>query len=374
MAKNKILFISRAYPPILGGIENQNYGIAQALAKITPTKIIANKRGKKFLPVFLPWLAIYGLLILSRHDVVLVGDGVLSPLCHWFKLFFPKKKYISIIHGLDITFAYKKSALGKIYRTINIPAIKKLDKLIMVGNETVEQAVKIGIQKKRCVFIPNGLDLERTDTNASRSDLEKVLGMNLEGKKVIFRGGRFVRHKGVEWFVRQVMPKLSGNYILVAAGGGVAAKTAGDENDYPNCQKAVRELGLEKRVKLILNIPQPDMNILLNTCDLYISPNVKVPGSMEGFGITAIEGAACSRVVLASDLEGLKDAIKDGENGFLLPWGNAEAWINKTKEILENDNFRIEFGKKAREYIQNNFTWDRISRKYLEEIEKTINA
>ncbi len=47
-----ILFISRAYPPIIGGIENQNYGIAKSLSKIAPVKIIANKRGKKFLPFF----------------------------------------------------------------------------------------------------------------------------------------------------------------------------------------------------------------------------------------------------------------------------------------------------------------------------------
>ncbi|HAI74257.1 MAG TPA: hypothetical protein DCS28_02600 [Candidatus Moranbacteria bacterium] len=370
--KPRILFISRAYPPVWGGIEMQNYGIANALSKIAETKIIANKCGKKLLPVFLPWTVLKSLFLLFNYDVALFGDGVLAPIGVFLKFFYPKKKFISIIHGLDITFAYKKSLLGKIYRTINIPSLKKLDKLIMVGNETISQAIKFGIPKEKCVFISNGLDMDEIRADHTRSDLEKLLGMNLDGKKIMFRGGRIVKHKGVEWFIGNVMPKLTDNYILVAAGGAVAVKTAGDKNNYPACVKTVKELGLENRVKFFINLPRRDMKILFNTCDVFIQPNIKIPGSMEGFGITAIEGAACGRVVLASNIEGLKDAVLDGKNGILLESGNAEMWMNKIKEVLENDNFRKEFGQKAQDFVKENFTWEKISKKYLEEIEKVI--
>lgn len=370
--KPRILFISRAYPPIWGGIEMQNYGIAKALSEITETKIIANKKGKKFLPFFLPWVALKGLLILSSYDVVLFGDGVLSPLGVFFKVFYPKKKFISVIHGLDITFAHKKSLLGKIYRSINIPSLKKLDKLIMVGNETINQAIKIGISREKCVFIPNGLDTHEIQATYTRQDAEKLLDMDISEKKIMFRGGRIVKHKGVEWFIRNVMPKLPENYILVAAGGAVAAKTAGDENNYPNCVKAVKELNLEKRVKFFINLPRESMKILFNTCDIFIQPNIKISGSMEGFGITAIEGAACGRVVLASNIEGLKDAIKDGKNGILLDSGSAQAWENKIREVLADDDFREVFGKNAREFVKENFTWEKISQRYLEEINKVL--
>jgi len=368
--KIKILFISRAYPPILGGIENQNYGIAQGLFKITPTKIVANKYGKKFLPVFLPWLMFKGIFIVPQYDVVLVGDGVLAPICKFWKFFYKNKKYVSIVHGLDITFAYKKSLLGKIYRAVNIPSLKKLDKLIMVGNETIEQAVKMEIDRGKCVFIPNGLEIERTSAEVSRTELEKILDMDLKNKKVIFRAGRYTKHKGTEWFIRNVMPKLSENNILVCAGG--APKNAGDENDYPRCKKAMEELGLQNRVRLLVNLPQSEMNVIFNTCDISISPNIKVPGSMEGFGITAIESAACERVIIASAIEGLLDAVKDGQNGFLVESGNADAWANKINEVLADDNFRREFGQKARQYVVENYSWEKISRRYLEEIEKIV--
>lgn len=369
----KILFVSRAYPPVLGGIENQNYGISSALSNLTTTRIIANKQGKERLPMFLPWITLKGFFILRNFDVVLFGDGVLAPLARVWKIIYPKKKYLSIIHGLDITFAHKKSILGKIYRLVNIPSIKKLDKIITVGQETINQAEKIGIKREKCVFIPNGMFIEKFVKPYSRTDLEKLLEMNLANKKVIFRGGRYTKHKGVEWFIRNVMPSLPENYILVAAGGAIAGKTVGDENNYPNCEKAVKELNLSSRVKLFVNIPQPDMEILFNTCDVYVSPNIQVPGSMEGFGITAIEASACGRVVLASNLEGLKDAIHEGKNGFLIEPGSNTAWTDKIKEILEDDAFRGDFGQKAAQFVKENFSWEGISKKYLEEINKVIN-
>ena len=337
---------------------------------MTETRIIANKKGKNFLPLFLPWATLKSLFILPNYDVVLFGDGVLAPLGIFLKFFYPKKGFVSIIHGLDITFAYNRSFLGKIFRAVNIPAQKRMNKLIMVGNETIRQAVKIGIPEEKCVFIPNGLDVDEICASHTRADLEKLMNMNLEGKKVLFRGGRIVKHKGVEWFIRNVMPKLPENYILVAAGGAVAAKTAGDGNNYPNCIKAVKELKLENRVKFFINLPRKDIKILFNVCDVFIQPNIKVPGSLEGFGITAIEGAACQRVVLASNIEGLKDAIKDGENGILLESGNAEMWANKIKEVLGNDNFRQEFGRKAQLFVKDNFAWEKIASKYLDEMSK----
>jgi glycosyltransferase involved in cell wall biosynthesis len=310
---------------------------------------------------------------MRNFDVVLFGDGVLSPIGAILKLFFRNKKFICIIHGLDITYAYKKSLLGKIYNSINIPAQKKFSRLIMVGHETISEAVKIGIPENICVFIPNGIEVDEICANFSRQDLENLIGLNLDNKKIIFRGGRFVKHKGVEWFIRNVVPRLPDDYVFVAAGPAVSKKTAGDESDYDSAERAIKELNLENQVILLTKLSRRDIKILFNTCDLYVSPNIKVAGSMEGFGITAIEAGACGRVVLASDLEGLKDAIQNGQNGFLIESGNASAYAVKIKDLMENDGYRIEFGKKARKYVVENYSWEIIARRYLEEIKKVIS-
>lgn len=368
MNKNpRILFISRAYPPILGGIENQNYGIATELSKLTTVKIIANKKGKKFLPFFLVTATFNALLSLWKYDVVLFGDGVLAPVGVFLKFFHPRKKFTSIIHGLDITFAYKNSLMGKIYRFVNIPALKKMDKLIMVGNQTISEALKFGIDKEKCVFIPNGFDEEKVSNNFTRKELADFLNVDLTDKKVILRVGRFVRHKGLDWFIREVMPLLPANYILIGAGGR-SKKTVGDSDIFPDCEKNIQDKNLNGKVFLFPNIAQDKMNLLFNTVDLFISPNVPVPGSMEGFGINAIEGAACAKVVVSSDLEGLKDAIINGKNGFMVEPRNAEQFAKKIKAILADDNFREAFGKRAQVFSFENFSWNVVGNKYLEEL------
>lgn len=366
--KPKILFISRAYPPILGGIENQNYGIATELSRLTAVKIIANRHGKKFLPLFLIKATFISLFSLWKYDVVLFGDGVLTPLGVFLKIFHPRKKFVSIIHGLDLTFAYKKSILGKIYKNIVIPAIDKMDKLIMVGNSTISEAAKLGINKYKCVFIPNGFDAEKVSGNFTRKELADFLNMDLTNKKVILRVGRFVRHKGLDWFIREVMPLLPANYILIGAGGRVAKKTVGDSDIFPDCEKNIKEKYLNGRVFLFPNIAQDKMNLLFNTVDLFISPNVKVPGSMEGFGINAIEGAACAKVVVSSDLEGLKDAVINGKNGFMVEPGNADQFVKKIKAILDDESFCVNFGKRAQAFTFENFSWPAVGKRYLEEL------
>ena len=367
----KILFVSHSYPPIWGGVESQNFNLAENLKKVAEVKVIANGKGKIYLPIFLPLTYLRMLFLMFRYDACILGNGVLAPLGEGAKIFHPRKKFLCVVHGLDITFANKKGFLSKIYKSINVPSLKKLDKLLMVGNTTIEEAVKAGIRREQCAFIPNGINPDEFVEKYSREEMAKVLDVDITGKKVIFRLGRFVPHKGTSWFVENVMPNLPENVILVAAGGRVGKHAAGDKDDFLICEKAIKEKNLANRVRLFPNITEKQKKILLGAADLVISPNVKVSGTMEGFGINVIEASACGRVVVASALEGLKDAIKNGENGFLVESGSADAWIQKINELLLlSDETRKEFGEKARKYTIENFSWDKIARKYLEEMEK----
>lgn len=354
----KILFISRAYPPIVGGIENQNFELGKWLGKIADVTIIANKKGKKFLPFFLPYAILKSLFTAEKYDAILLGDGVLGIIA-WFAKLFYKKPVICVVHGLDLTYKsnfYQKFWVNKFLRY-------SVDKFIAVGNETVKVAIEKGILSEKIVFIPNGIDTEKFVGDYSKQDLEKIIGEKADSKNFILTSGRLAKRKGVAWFIRNVLPKLSENIVYIVAGNGP---------DRENIENAIRETNLKSRVKLLGYIEDKTRNILFNTCDLFIQPNIKVQGDMEGFGLSVIEAASCKIPVLASRLEGLKDAIMDEENGFLVESENPEVLIDKINELLSDDNFRQEFGEKARQYIIGNFRWEIIVKRYLEEIEKTI--
>lgn len=308
---------------------------------------------------------------MPRYDACLVGNGVLAPVAAILKFLYPRKKFFSVVHGLDITFSYKKGILPKIYKAINIPSLKILDKLFMVGNFTIEAAEKAGISRNRCVFIPNGVSSADLKKPHTRGELSQLFGSDVSDKKVILRLARFVPHKGTYWFIENVMPRLGNDVVMIAAGYRVGKNTAGDPDNFPDCERLIRDKNLGDRVKILPSISQKDIEILLNTVDMVVSPNIAYPGSMEGFGINVIEAAICERLVLASNMQGLADAIKDGKNGFLLEPENADVWIDAINKIFERDKYYFEnFGKQAGKFTEENFSWERISFRYLEEINK----
>lgn len=370
MDKPRILFISRAYPPVVGGIENQNYELGKWLGKIIEVKIIANTRGRKFLPIFAPFALAKALWLLHKYDAVLLGDGVLG-IVGWVIKLFTKKPVLCVLHGLDIN--YNSSSLGVWYEKILISVyqnlwtkhfLPKFDKYLAVGNETIKIGIAHGLEEKKFIFIPNGVDTEKNLTDSQRTDIEKIIGQSVENKKILLTSGRLAKRKGVAWFINNIMPKLAADFLYIVAGDGP---------DKQNILDAIKNNNLENHVVMLGYIPDDTRNILFNTTDLFVQPNIKVPGDMEGFGISVIEAGACRLPVLASSIEGLKDAIKEGKNGFLLESENADAFIQKINELFSQGNPRKIYGQTVRDYIVQNYSWQHIAQKYLEEISKTIS-
>jgi len=353
----KILFISHTYPPTVGGVETQNFELFTHISKITDCKLLANKN-RKFIPFFIPFSIFYTLFQIHKYDVILLGSGLLG-VVGWVVKIFSDKPVIAVVHGLDLT--WKNKFYQKLWVQYFIP---RLDKLIAVGNETIRAGEVRKISTDKFTFIPNGVDLDKYFFQPNREKLNELVGIETEDKNVILTSGRLAKRKGVAWFIRNVMPKLSEKFIYIVAGNGP---------DKKNVLDAIKENDLSKRVHVLGYVTDDIRDMLFSTCDLFVQPNIKIAGDMEGFGISVIEAGACEIPVLASSLEGLKDAIKDNQNGFIVESENANKYVEKINELFQDKNKLREFGKKSRQFIIENYSWEIIARKYLEEICKIIN-
>lgn len=348
----KILFISRAYPPIVGGIENQNYALSVWLKKVTPTDTIANPYGKKALLIFFPYVLVRVLLSMRRYDVLLLGDGVLSLVGAIVKFFYPKKTVVSIVHGLDLTY---KSAL---YQNAWVKRfLPSLDGIIAVSEETKKVALQKGLSPDRVFVVHNGVETESFSGNYSHEDALKILGPDSVKKTILLTTGRLAKRKGAEWFIRSVLPLLPSDTVYVLAGSGPEEQ---------NIRQAIADTHLENRVYLLGRVTDEVRNLLLNTADIFVQPNIPVPGDMEGFGIAVIEAAACGRVVIASELEGLKDALTHNENGILVPTMDATAYVAALQPFLQDPAKRQSFGLHAKAFTESHFHWRIIAQKYMD--------
>jgi glycosyltransferase involved in cell wall biosynthesis len=196
---------------------------------------------------------------------------------------------------------------------------------------------------------------------ADREALAALVGRPLDGRRLVLSLGRLVPRKGFAWFTRDVVPLLPDDALYLVAGEG-------PERDA--IVQAAREAGAADRVLVLVAVDERAREALLATSEVFVQPNVPVPGDMEGFGIVVLEAGAAGLPVVASALEGLKDAVRDGVNGLLVASRDAEAFAAAVRGLLDDEAARGELGESAARYVREELTWDAIARRYLDAIEE----
>ena len=81
------------------------------------------------------------------------------------------------------------------------------------------------------------------------------------------------------------------------------------------------------------------------------------PSPKEGWGITVVEAAACGTPSIASDSPGLRDSVRDGETGFLVAHGDADALAARMLELAGSPALVARLGVAARRFAET-LTWE----------------
>jgi glycosyltransferase involved in cell wall biosynthesis len=341
-------------------MERAAFELSRHLSQITPVKLIKWGGSNKWLPFVLPWLFFRGVwsLLTNKIRVVYLQDGLLAPMGVVFKLFTGKPVIITL-HGRDITYD------NRLYQFLIPRCLKRLDRIACVSEAIRQACCKRGVKADKTVVIANGISDEfyiATDKKKLRNELATKLEQELGERKILLTVGRFVEKKGIHWFVEEVMPKLADNtFVYIIAGSGVL-ETA--------IRRSIKEHKLQDDVYLIGWANSDVLRLLYNTADIFVMPNIPIESDMEGFGLVALEAASCGLPVVASNLEGIREVIQDGSNGFLVEPGSPQAFIERINTLLEDDERQQAFGERARQYTLENYGWDKMARHYTEEFKE----
>ncbi len=134
---------------------------------------------------------------------------------------------------------------------------------------------------------------------------------------------------------------------------------AGKGDDEARLRRLTRTLGLEDRVTFLGFVDEEEKLRLLRRSWVHVLTSPK-----EGWGISVMEAAACGTPTVASDSPGLRDAVKDGETGLLVPHGDVDALAEKLSLLLARREEREAMGQRARKYARS-FSWDRSAQDML---------
>ncbi len=87
---------------------------------------------------------------------------------------------------------------------------------------------------------------------------------------------------------------------------------------------------------------------------------------VEGFSLTVLESMAAGVPTIATAVGGNREAIKNGETGFLTPHGDADAIAETALKILYNPDLKRTIGERARRVVQESFTIEATARKTID--------
>lgn len=342
MTRGRSLWIvTRKHPPAVGGMERLSYEVAHHLARQRPVTVVAWGRSQAGLPLFVAWAAVRLAVALCRGRVsaLMLGDPLLAVLGRLADRF--DVPVVIVAHGLDLTWprplyqAYLRAFLRGPRRGY-----------VAISRHVRDLLVARGIPDAAIATIPVGVGAAPTTLEAAGRPAPPTL---------LFIG-RLVARKGPVWFVEHVLPDLAkrcpGVRLVIIGDGPMRGALLRAAARIPD---AVEWLG---------TVDEDDKWRHLAACDAVVMPNVPRAGDVEGFGLVALEAGAAGRPVFAADLEGLRDAVTPGRNGWRLPAGDARAWIDALAAALGDRTALRAQGRQARTYVQEVFGWEAIARRY----------
>lgn len=403
--KKIVYMISTMFYPSIGGVENHIYNLSVGLTnKGYLVKIIKPELGCEN--------HIYNL---DGIEVHIVGCGNLNDLKKYKNYSIGKKnKYLGFLFGY-LRKNYFNKFSQEIYRYIeedinknkgnkilihqhdfisSIKLSKKLSKKydVIFTNHTGEflflkkiplgdKVIKLltyhfkkiiapseelaefkGIRNLKTVFyIPNGVDINKFNIvdNKEMNNLRSEYNISND-KLIVLCPRRWAPTKGVIYLIKAICDmKEKGEIdrnLFVFAGN--------DYNDYPEYKKEINEIieknDLHDNILLMGNVDYKNINNLMKLSDVIVFPSL-----MEAVSLAALEGMACGKIIVGTNIGGFPQLIEDKIDGFLV---KSKDEFNLSKRLIEiNNNYdKYENIKiKAREKVVNKYSWNIVTEKTI---------
>jgi len=361
----KVLIISLAYPPFIGGAELAVKEITDRIDNINFDLITVNLDGKqpkkevignvniyrigkgKLSKYFFPFMAARFAEILHRQNqydtvwAIMANQAGLAAMK--FKNKFPQVKYLlTLQEGDSLKSIWLKTwFIRSWYRSIYV----KADYIQAISNFLRNRAIKYGC-KGPVEVIPNGVDISNFTSNnvfQELNDFRNQLGLG-PNEKVIITVSRLVKKNGVDILIKS-MKNLDVRLLILG------------EGELDSQLKALaQELGLKDKVLFFGQISHKDLPRYLHSADIFVRPS-----RSEGLGSAFLEAMAAGLPIIATKVGGIPDFLKDRETGLFCEVNNPRDLREKIEDIFEDAELRENLINNGKKLVLQEYDWRAIS-------------
>ena len=216
-----------------------------------------------------------------------------------------------------------------------IPRVYRGQPFVALSDSTASDLRRRGVQARWVDVVPPGLDLEQY----------RSTGGDRPREPLVVYVGRLKRYKQIDLVltafaeVRRRRPESR----MVVLGKG---------DDRPRLEQVAVKCGIADAVDFRGFVDEDEKIDWMRRARVVVYPSPK-----EGWGISTTEAAACGTPVVASDSEGLRDAVRADETGFLVPHEDVAAWAERIESLLTDDALFARLSRGALAWAQE-FDWE----------------
>jgi glycosyltransferase involved in cell wall biosynthesis len=289
--------------------------------------------------------------LLEKRDIDIVHFH--SPLFTFLIGLMRKKKHPTIMtthYLLEIKANSFSAALYRRFIKFMTKTIGRyVDKIICVNRDYIPIFEKWGINPDKLIYIPNGVDIKKFSPGISK------IKKKFEKQKLIVYFGRLHYQKNVDLLIRsfKLLKNKMENIKLVIIGDGT---------DYHKLKKMSTD---DKDIIMTGFVSDEDLVDYLRAANIIVFPS-----RGENASFTLMEAMACELPVVSSDVGNAKRILGNGR-GFLLEKYTEEEIAGICEQVLNDEKNARKIGKKARDYVEENHSWEKIS-KNTQEVYKSL--
>lgn len=243
--------------------------------------------------------------------------------------------------------------------------LKKAETVVVVSNELERLLVEQGVDQRKIVSYPNGVDPDKFRPDISGAEIRQKHNLS-QNEIVIGFIGTFGQWHGVE-ILAQALKQLLDNNSLSKP---VKALLIGDGLKMKEVQTILKDHIAAGNVILTGTVPQPEAPKYLAACDILASPHKANSDGTNFFGSPTklFEYMAMGKVIIASDLDQIGEILSDRKNAVMVEPGNADKLATALHQTIEHwDSEEIQqLGTNARNEVLKKYTWDVHTSVFLE--------
>ena len=220
---------------------------------------------------------------------------------------------------------------------------------------------RLGIPRGKISFLPNGMDTEWASLRVDRAGVRTAMGLPPDDVLIVTLS-RLVKSKRIELFLRAaaMMEQSLLEKTTIVIGG--------DGPERSRLEREARRLGLDGRVIFKGVIQHRDVVHFLKASDIFAATN-----ELTNMSLPPCEAILCGVPVVAFDVSGTAEVVRDGETGLLVPNGDVAGFSRKLETLVREEALRRRLGAQAAEFARGYFvSWDTRIDMEIEVLERLI--